>query len=74
MKETIKTELIRNFIKEQHLSKTKFCKLCKISPSTFHKIMKNDFHFHTGAFFRIAKVMKIEVVEIFDEQRYYKNC
>lgn len=36
--------------------------------------MKNDFHFHTGTLFRIAKVMKIEVVEIFDEQRYYKNC
>lgn len=37
MKETIKTELIRNFIKEQHLSKTKFCNYAKLVRAHFTK-------------------------------------
>ena len=39
MKNTIKTELIENFIKDNNLSKSKFCKMCKISQSTLNKIM-----------------------------------
>ena len=42
MKNTIKTELIENFIKENNLSKSKFCKMWKISQSTWNKIMTNN--------------------------------
>lgn len=46
MKNTIKTELIENFIKENKLSKNKFCEMCKISQSTLNKIMtSNENHF-----------------------------
>lgn len=38
MKNTIKTELIESFIKDNNLSKSKFCKMCKISQSTLNKI------------------------------------
>ena len=38
MKNTIKTELIENFIKDNNLSKSKFCEMCKISQSTLNKI------------------------------------
>ncbi len=45
MKNIIKTELIENFVKENNLSKSKFCKMCKISQSTLYKIMTNGENF-----------------------------
>ncbi len=66
MKNTIKTELIENFIKDNNLSKSKFCKLCKISQSTLNKIMTNSENFRIIALFKIAKVLKIQVFEMFN--------
>ncbi len=66
MKNTIKTELIENFIKDNSLSKSKFCKLCKISQSTLNKIMTNSENFRIIALFKIAKVLKIQVFEMFN--------
>ena len=42
MKNTIKTEIIEKYMNENKLSKTKFCKMCKISPSTLNKIMTKN--------------------------------
>lgn len=66
MKNTIKTELIENFIKENNLSKSKFCKKCKISQSTLNKIMTNSENFRIIALFKIARVLKIQVFEMFN--------
>ena len=66
MKNTIKTELIENFIKDNSLSKSKFCKLCKISQSTLNKIMTNSENFRIIALFKIARVLKIQVFEMFN--------
>lgn len=66
MKNTIKTELIENFIKENNLSKSKFCKMCKISQSTLDKIMTSNENFRIIALFKIARVLKIEVYQIFN--------
>ena len=66
MKNTIKTELIENFIKENSLSKSKLCKMCKISQSTLNKIMTNSENFRIIALFKIAKVLKIQVFEMFN--------
>lgn len=38
----IKVELIDKFIKQNNISKSKFCKLCKISPETLKKIYERD--------------------------------
>lgn len=61
MKNTIKVELIENFIKDNNLSKTKFCEMCKISQSTLNKIMTNSKNFRIIALFKIARVLKIQV-------------
>ena len=37
-KKFIKTELIEKYLQDNKLSKTKFCKKCKISPSTLKKL------------------------------------
>ena len=66
MKNTIKTELIENFIKENNLSKSKFCEMCKISQSTLNKIITNNENFRIIALFKIARVLKIEVYQMFN--------
>ena len=64
MKNIIKTELIENFIKENNLSKSKFCKICKISQSTLNKIMTNSENLRIVALFKIARVLKIQVYQM----------
>lgn len=66
MKNTIKTELIENFIKDNNLSKSKFCKMCKISQSTLNKIITNNENFRIIALFKIARVLKIQVYQMFN--------
>ena len=66
MKNTIKTEIIGKYMNENKLSKTKFCKMCKISPSTLNKIMTNDDNFGIIALFKIARVIEVQVYQIFN--------
>ena len=66
MKNTIKTELIENFIKDNNLSKSKFCEMCRISQSTLDKIMTSNENFRIIALFKIARVLKIQVFEMFN--------
>ena len=66
MKNTIKIEIIEKYMLENNISKTKFCKICKISPNTLNKIMTNDFNFEIVALFKIARIIKIEVYQMFN--------
>lgn len=66
MKNTIKTELIENFINAKHLTKSKFCKMCKISLSTLNKILANGENFRIIALFKIAKVLNIHIYQLFN--------
>ncbi|MBO5223504.1 MAG: helix-turn-helix transcriptional regulator [Clostridia bacterium] len=66
MKYNIKIEVIENFMMENKISKTKFCKLCKISIRTLNKIMTNNDNFRIIALFKIAKVIKVQVNQMFD--------
>ena len=66
MKNTIKTEIFEMYIKEHNLSKTKFCKLCKIDVSTFNRILTNQ-NYRLSALFKIARVINIQVCEMFNK-------
>lgn len=66
MKKIIKIGIIKNFITENKISKTKFCKMCKISPSTLNKILANGENFRIIALFKIAKVLKVQVYQMFN--------
>ncbi|MBR5439898.1 MAG: helix-turn-helix transcriptional regulator [Clostridia bacterium] len=66
MKNTIKIEIIEKYMLKNNISKTKFCKICKISPNTLNKIMANDFNFEIVALFKIARIIKIEVYQMFN--------
>ena len=66
MNNTIKIGIIEKFMKENKISKTTFCKMCKISPITLNKILTNDNNFKIIALFKIAKVIKIQVYKMFN--------
>lgn len=65
MGNTIKTELITNFIKENNLSKAAFCKLCKISTGTLNRVLADNNALRISALFKIAKAIKIKLHELF---------
>ena len=62
-KNVIKTEVIENYLSENNLSKTKFCKMCKISYSTLKRIMNNE-NFNLIALFKIARVLNLHVHQL----------
>lgn len=63
MYNAVNTTIIENYIKANELSKTKFCKLCKISASTFNRIMTNQ-DFNMIYLFRIAKIIDVHVCKL----------
>lgn len=65
MKENIKMEVIEQFMKEKGLTRTQFCKLCKISYGVFLKIERGEATVRISALFRIAKIMGIPIKELF---------
>ena len=65
MTKYIKISLIETYIKNNSFTITKFCKLCNINPQTLKKIMQNKSNFNISSLFKIAKVMKLEIHELF---------
>ena len=61
----INKELIERFMSDNNLSKSAFCRLCKISHQTFDKIMGNEESLTLSPVFKIARVMKIHIKDIF---------
>lgn len=64
----INTKEIQAYLKENKLSIVKFCKICKISPHTYKKIMANE-DFNLIALFKIAKAIKIPIHKIFNAEQ-----
>lgn len=64
VKYTFKTEIITNFIKENNLTKTKFCQLCNIRLITYEKIFHNKFNIDLNDLVKIAKMIKIEISQL----------
>lgn len=65
MGNNINVNLITTYLKENKMSKTKFCKMCGINFSTLKKILNNQKNFKVNALFKIAKVLNMQVYEIF---------
>ena len=65
MENIIKRDLIFRYLKENNLSKSKFCKLCKISPSTLNKILSCKENLKMKSIFKIAKQLNIKIHNLF---------
>ena len=61
----IKTELVENYIKENNLTKTKFCKLCGINYNQYQKFMANNLNFDVIVLFRIGRLINVKVYQLF---------
>lgn len=59
------TEIIEKYRQKNNLSKTRFCKITKISPSTYEKIMNGDGKYSVKALFKIARVINVPEVDFF---------
>ncbi len=66
MENVVDVRKIKEFQKGNGLSKTSFCKLCKISVATLNRIYSGkDFYLIT--LFKIAKAMGVRVCELFNK-------
>lgn len=68
MKERIKTELIEKYMDENEVSLEEFCRISNICKSDIQKIFVQDFNFGIDVIFKLAKVLKIEVFELFEKK------
>lgn len=64
MKNIIKTELIQKYIEENNITKTNFCKQCKISISTLNLLLKNKAKTKIETLIKISKSTKITIDEL----------
>lgn len=61
------SKLIYNYMSENEIGKTAFCRQCKISVSTLNKLLNNDFNVRTVALFRLSRVLKSRINDLFSE-------
>ena len=64
MKKYYKTHLIKNFIKKNKWSITRFCKECRIGLDVYKKIIAQKLNFGITALFRVARVIGVQVCEL----------
>ena len=64
MKKIIKVHIIEKFMKDNNLSKTKFCKMCRISLATYDKILQNKTNYRIVALFKVARIIKVNVYNL----------
>ena len=62
MQKWIRVELITNYLKENKLSKSEFCRRVGISVSVLNKILTNNLHFRADAILKIAKEIKTDTM------------
>lgn len=75
MRNRIKIEMVYDYMKKNNLSKTKFCKMCKVSPAIFKKIemfnlsgrkIVKGYNFNIATLFKIAKFIGVKLYELFE--------
>ncbi len=62
----VNTDLITKYMQENNISKTKFCKLYKISPTTLRTIISGSLDFGTVSLFKIATTLGVHMHEMFE--------
>lgn len=63
MKLNYNTTLILNFIKNNNLTKKEFCKLCKLSKTSFYNILSNR-NVSTLSMLKVAIFMKVKLKDL----------
>lgn len=61
----LNTQLIKNYLKENNLSITKFCEMCNIGRSSYYSFMRSNLRIKATIFVKIAKFTKNKVEDLF---------
>ncbi len=61
----IDVQLIKNYLKNRGLTRTHFCKECKISIVDFNKILTESTNIKLVVLFKIAQLMGVPVLKLF---------
>lgn len=67
----LKLEKIQEFINDNNLSKREFCKKCSVTVYMFNKILEGYVDFDINILLKIAKLMKVEIVDLINENYKY---
>lgn len=65
MNKIINTDLIKNYMKENRLTKTEFCKLCGLSKSSLNKVLNGNLNIYISTLFKVSKAINVKFSEIF---------
>ena len=65
MKSDINVKLIEGYLSDNNLTKSSFCKKCRIATSTYEKILNNNFERNIIALCKIAHQMDMHISEMF---------
>ena len=62
----INTKIFEDYMKENNLTITQFCKKCKISLNFYSKMLFNDGAIDLVSLFKISKATNINVSDMFE--------
>ncbi len=65
MHKPLNTDIIKKYLDDNGLSIKEFCRQCKISTSSFYRIMQ-DKNFRIISLFKIAKKLNIPIHKFFE--------
>lgn len=68
MAERVNADIISGYMKENGLSKTEFCKQCKICIATLNNILQNK-SFNLLSLFKVAKRMNVPMRQLFEQPK-----
>ena len=63
----INQEILTNYMNNNNLNKTAFCKKCGIGIKTYNLIIQGSWNLGLNVFFKIAKATGIELNQLFKE-------
>lgn len=67
-----KIHLIRDYILENKIGKTEFCKRCGISLKTLNKILSCEGDVNFSTLIKITKVLNIQIFEFFEKNNHFR--
>lgn len=62
MKNWIRIDLIKDYLKDNNMSKVEFCRRVGISIGVLNKILTNKLNFRTDALIKIARQIKTNTI------------
>lgn len=67
MKLQVRKEAINNYLNENNVSKSAFCKKCHLSTTTLNKILMGSVDCKVVTLYKIARTMGVGIADLLDD-------